>query len=389
MIEKALTGSRGYALWLAFLLALVVLGFLCYLRQYTVGLGVTGMSRDVSWGLYIAQFTFLVGIAASAVVLVLPCYLHDYKTFGKIAVLGEFLAVTAVLMCGAFIFVNLGYPSRVLFVLLHAQPLSVLFWDMIVLAVYLLLNVITGWTVLESDRKGIPAPRGIRPLILLSIPWALAIHTVTAFIYAGLPGRSFWLTAILAPKFLTAAFASGSALLVLICLLLRRTGAFDAGGKAISTLAVIAAYALATTVFFVLVEVFTVFYSAIPELMDPYRYLFVGLEGRSGLVPWMWTATILALAALVILAVPSFRRQEPLLVLACVAVFLSLWIEKGLALVVAGFTPSPLGRVAGYVPTAFELGVSLGIWAMGLMIFSVLCRVFVVVRKGEERTDNV
>ncbi len=223
------------------------------------------MSRDVSWGLYIAQFTFLVGIAASAVMLVLPYYLHDYKAFGKITVLGEFLAVSAVIMCVLFIFVDLGQPSRVMNVLLHPAPSSILFWDMIVLSGYLLINIITGWVILSSNRNEVPPPRWVKPLIYLSIPWAISIHTVTAFIYAGLPGRSFWLTAIMAPRFLASAFASGPALLIIFCLILKRFGRFDAGEKAIQTLSKIVAYALATSIFFVLVELFSAFYSQIPE----------------------------------------------------------------------------------------------------------------------------
>jgi molybdopterin-containing oxidoreductase family membrane subunit len=252
MLEKALQGSRGYWIWLIFLVAVAANGFIFYWQQLNYGLGITGMSRDVSWGLYIAQFTFLVGIAASAVMLVLPYYLHDYKAFGKITVLGEFLAVSSVIMCVTFVFVDLGQPSRVMNIFLHPSPTSILFWDTIVLSGYLLINIITGWAVLSSDRKDLPPPRWVKPLIYLSIPWAISIHTVTAFIYAGLPGRSFWLTAIMAPRFLASAFASGPALLIILCLILKRVGVFDAGEKAVQTLAKIVAYALALSIFFVL-----------------------------------------------------------------------------------------------------------------------------------------
>ncbi len=218
MLEKALTGSRRYWIWVAFLLALIGIGFVFYLRQLDYGLGITGMSRDVTWGLYIAQFTFLVGVAASAVMVVLPYYLHDYKAFGKITILGEFLAVAAVTMCMLFIFVDLGQPSRVLNVMLYPSPNSVMFWDMVVLNGYLVLNVVIGWTVLDAEQEGHAAAGWVKPLIYLSIPWAVSIHTVTAFLYAGLPGGRFWLTAILAPRFLASAFASGPALLILFCL---------------------------------------------------------------------------------------------------------------------------------------------------------------------------
>ena len=383
MLEKALTGSRRYGIWVAFLLALFGMGVFFWLRQLEYGLGLTGMSRDVSWGLYIAQFTFLVGIAASAVVLVLPYYLHDYKAFGKITILGEFLAIAAVAMCGTFIFVNLGQPSRVLYVMLYASPTSVLFWDMFVLNIYLILNVITGWTVLTSVRKGMPPPAWVKPLIYLSIPWAISIHTLTAFIYAGMPGRSFWLTAIMAPRFLSAAFASGPALLILFCLVMKRFAGFDAGREAIQAMAKIATYALVTSIFFVLVELWTVFYSQVPEDMEHFRFLFAGLDGYDTIANWMSLSVVCAVAGLVLLLNPRTRKNETTLAVACVAVFVSLWIEKGLGLLVTGFVPSPLGKVVRYTPTGSEVAIAIGIWAMGLLIITVLYKIFISVRQEE------
>jgi Ni/Fe-hydrogenase subunit HybB-like protein len=384
VLEKALTGSRRYGIWVAFLLALFGMGVFFWLRQLEYGLGLTGMSRDVSWGLYIAQFTFLVGIAASAVVLVLPYYLHDFKAFGKITILGEFLAIAAVAMCGTFIFVNLGQPSRVLFVMLYAAPTSVLFWDMFVLNVYLILNIINGWAVLTSVRKGMPPPAWVKPLIYLSIPWAISIHTLTAFIYAGMPGRSFWLTAIMAPRFLAAAFASGPALLILFCLVMKRFAGFDAGREAIQTMAKIAAYALVTSIFFVLVELWTVFYSQVPEDMEHFRFLFAGLDGYDTIAQWMSVSVVCAVAGLVLLLNPRTRKNETTLAVACVAVFVSLWIEKGLGLLVTGFVPTPLGKIVRYMPTGPEVAIAIGIWAMGLLIITVLYKIFISVRKEVE-----
>ena len=384
MLEKALTGSRRYGIWVAFLLALFGMGVFFYLRQLEYGLGLTGMSRDVSWGLYIAQFTFLVGIAASAVVLVLPYYLHDYKAFGKITILGEFLAIAAVAMCGTFIFVNLGQPSRVMYVMLYASPTSVLFWDMFVLNIYLILNVITGWAVLTSVRKGMPPPAWVKPLIYLSIPWAISIHTLTAFIYAGMPGRSFWLTAIMAPRFLAAAFASGPALLILFCLVMKRFAGFDAGREAIQAMAKIATYALVTSIFFVLVELWTVFYSQVPEDMEHFRFLFAGLDGYDTIANWMSVSDFCAVAGLVLLLNPRTRKNETTLAVACVAVFVSLWIEKGLGLLVTGFVPTPLGKVVRYTPTGPEVAIAIGIWAMGFLIITVLYKIFISVRKEVE-----
>jgi molybdopterin-containing oxidoreductase family membrane subunit len=255
---------------------------------------------------------------------------------------------------------------------------------MFVLNIYLILNVITGWAVLTSVRKGMPPPVWVKPLIYLSIPWAISIHTLTAFIYAGMPGRSFWLTAIMAPRFLAAAFASGPALLILFCLVMKRFAGFDAGREAIQTMAKIAAYALVTSIFFVLVELWTVFYSQVPEDMEHFRFLFAGLDGYDMIAQWMSVSVVCAVAGLVLLLNPRTRKNESFLAVACVAVFVSLWIEKGLGLLVTGFVPTPLGKVVRYTPTGSEVAIAIGIWAMGLLIITVLYKIFISVRKEVE-----
>ena len=170
MLEHALKGNRQYWGLITLLLLLVLIGVFAYSMQVSEGLTVTGMSRDVSWGIYIAQFTFLVGVAASAVMVVLPYYLHDYKEFGKVVLLGEFLAVAAVMMCLMFVMADMGKPERVLNVLLHPSPRSVMFWDVISLSGYLVINIICGWVVLTAETKGVPSPRWLKPIVYLSIP---------------------------------------------------------------------------------------------------------------------------------------------------------------------------------------------------------------------------
>ncbi len=284
-------------------------------------------------------------------------------------------------MCLTFIIVDLGQPSRAFNVLLYPTPNSVLFWDMIVLNGYLFLNIIIGWTVLGAEAKGAPPPKWVKPLIYLSIPWAISIHTVTAFLYAGLPGRGFWLTAIMAPRFLGSAFASGPSLLILFCLFLRKYTKFDAGWEAVQTLAKIVTYAMIVSVFFVLCELFTVYYSQIPEHTYHFTYLFVGLHGHSGLVPWMWICVVLAFIAIALLINPKTRNNETTLPIACAAVFASLWIEKGITLVLTGYIPSPLETITEYLPTIPEMGITLGVWALGFFILSILYKVAVTVKQ--------
>jgi len=382
MFEKAVVGSRRYWTWMGVLFAVMLVGSLCYLRQLQVGLAITGLSRDVTWGLYIAQFTFLVGVAASAVMVVLPYYLHDWKAFGKITILGEFLAIAAVTMCMLFIFVDMGQPMRVWNVLRYPTPTSMMFWDMVSLSGYLLLNAAITLVTLSAERKGVPPPGWIRPVIIVSIPWAISIHTVTAFLYSGLPGRSFWLTALLAPRFLASAFAAGPALLILLTLLIRRLTTFDPGREPIQKLSLIVTYAMIINVFFVLMELFTVFYSQIPEHMEHFQFLFAGLHGQAPLAVWMWTSVSLAVLSLVFLITPRYRKSEQVLAAACGMVFLSLWIDKGLALIVGGFVPSPLGHVARYVPTIPEVSITAAIWAVGFLLVTVFYKIALSVREA-------
>jgi len=381
MLDKALIGDKRYYGWMAALLAVIGVGFVCYLWQFQFGLGITGMSRDVSWGFYIAQFTFLVGVAASAVMVVLPYYLHNYKAFGRITILGEFLAVASVTMCILFIFVDLGQPIRVVNVLLHPTPNSILFWDMIVLNGYLFLNIIIAWKVLEAERNNVAPAGWLKPLIYLSIPWAVSIHTVTAYLYCGLPGRGFWLTAILAPRFLSSAFAAGPALLILLCMIVRKLTKFDPGKEQIQSLAKVVAYAICVNVFFFLCEVFVVFYSRIPEHMDHLTYLFVGLHGKGVLVPWMWTSMILMVVSIILLVNPVTRKNETVLVVACIAVFVGTWIDKGLGMISGGFVPNPLHHVNEYVPTLPEILIALGVWAIGFLVLTVLYKIAVTVKE--------
>ncbi|KMY68787.1 menaquinol oxidoreductase [Desulfocarbo indianensis] len=381
MLEKAITGSKNYWGWLAFLLAVIIAGVLAYLVQYNKGLMITGMSRDVSWGFYIAQFTFLVGVAASAVMLVLPFYLHNYKDFGRITIMGEFLAISAVTMCLLFIIVDLGKPMRALNMILHPTPNSILFWDMIVLNGYLAINLVVGWVVLSSERKQLPPPGWIKPIIYLSIPWAVSIHTVTAFLYCGLPGRGFWLTAILAPRFLASAFASGPSVLILLSLLVRKLTKFDPGKEAIQSLAKIVTYAIILNLFFLSLEFFTVFYSQIPSHMTHLQYLFAGYHGYGALVPFMWASMICGLLAIALLINPRTRKKEPVLGVAAVLVFICTWIDKGMGMISGGFVPNPLHEITEYSPTPLELTITVGVYAVGIFILTILYKVAVGVKE--------
>ena len=388
MIEKALKGDGRYWTWIVVLLGFMTVGAISYVQQFQYGLGYTGMSRDVSWGIYISQFTFLVGVAAGGVMLVLPYYLHNYKEFGRITILGEFMAVAAVTMCLMFILADLGQPMRALNVLLHPTPNSILFWDMIVLNVYLLLNIVIGWVVLNSEKKEVPPPKWVKPLIYLSIPWAISIHTVTAFLYCGLPGRHFWLSAIIAPRFLASAFAAGPALLLLCSYILRKFTRFDVGEVAIQKLVTIITYAAIMNFFFVGLEFFVGYYSQIPGHMHTLDYLFWGLghgdQMYNNLVPFMRFSMFIGILGTILLLFKQVRQNHKMIILCCILIFVSLWIDKGLGFVLGGFVPNPLEYVTEYIPSFGEIAITLGVWATGFLVLTILYNVAVRVKLNKE-----
>lgn len=382
MLERVLKGTPRFYLWLLFLLMVIGYAFVVYVFQIIYGLQITGLSRNVSWGFYISQFTYLVGVAASAVMLVLPAYFHHYKQFKRIIIFGEFLAIGAVVMCMLFIVVDMGQPQRVLNVVLHPTPNSVMFWDFMVLSGYLVLNAIIGWTTLEAERFDLHPPKWVKYLVYLSILWAFSIHTVTAFLYAGLPGRHYWLTAIMAARFLASAFCSGPALLLLLIFMLKKLTDFEPGKEAVRTLATIVTYAMCLNVFFYMLELFTAYYSGMPGHQHPITFLFMGHGSEPAWVNgWMWTAAVFALVSLALLVPPALRNNEKVLPWALLILVIASWIDKGLGLLIGGFAPTPYDTYEIYTPSFWEISIGLGVFAVGALIVSILWKIALDVKK--------
>jgi len=383
MIEKALHGGKGYWIWVIVLMAGIGIGFLAYMYQLREGLWVTGMSRNVSWGFYISQFTFLVGVAASVLMVVLPLYLHDFKAFGQITILAQFMVVGTLLMSLLFIFSDVGMPMRILNVPLNPTPRSMLFYDTVFLLGFFLLHFVIGWTALGAEKRDAPPARWLKVLIYLSIPWAVIMHTVTAFIYAGTPGRGFWMTAIMAPRFLVTAFAAGTALLTVLTMVLKAVARFEVRESTIQKLVTILIYSLIIDVFFLGVEYYTAFYSHVPSYVETFKYLFLGIDGNTALVPWYWTMNMSLLAAIALLVMPGTRHNRTRLSVACILALIGLWIDKGFVLVPAAFIPNVFGRITEYPPSRVELALSLGIYCLGILVITALYKVVVAVRRED------
>lgn len=389
-LDAATTGGRRYHLWMGFLSAVMLVGAGAYAIQLRDGLGVTGMNDHVSWGLYISNFTFLVGMAAAAMMLVLPAYvLHDVD-FSRAVLMAEGVAVSALVMVLAFVVVDIGNPLAAWHLMPgigHLNwPRSLLAWDVIVLNGYLALNLAIPFYILYSRYTGrVPNKRRYLPWMYVAVMWAVSIHMVTAFLLAGLPARPFWNTALLGPRFLASAFTAGPAYMIIVLWVIRRQTNYPISDGAISKLALITTVAAQINLVMLGSELFYKFYSPTEHGINA-RYLFLGLEGHHALVPWVWTAIGLNTAATLVLMAHPLRRNPRWLMPACAALFVAIWIEKGMGLVIPGFIPSPLGEVVEYTPSVVELTVTAGIWAMGLFVLTVLVRVALPIELGTARS---
>ncbi len=386
MLEYALKGKPRYWIWLGFLGTLILIAFYFWNLEHHIGAGrLLGLHRDLTWGLHIGQLAFFVGAAAGAVMIVLPYYFHNYKEFSRITILAEFFAASMVIIAMLSVFVVMGQPSRVFNVLLFPTPNSIIFYDLIVLSGYLILNLLCGWTVLHAEYKEVKYPSWLKPIIYLAILWGPSIHIVTAFLLQGLPGREYWLTAIMAPRFLATAFAAGPSLLILLALLAKKLTGFDVGKKAIDTIAKIITYALIINLLLFSFEIFTAFYSGIHSHQSPFLYLFFGYEGHAEYVALMWLSMILAFLALILLVIPVLRKNEVSLSIACLAIIISIWIEKGFALMIGGFTPNVFHTITVYIPTFPEFMIALGTWAVGFTLLTILWKIAISVYQSKEK----
>ena len=390
-VREMLRGGRGYWIWLGILAALFAFGALNYIGQLRDGLVVTGMSDQVSWGFYIANFAFLVGIAAAAVLLVIPAYIFHRKDVKAVVLLGEGMAVAAVIMAMLFVLVDIGRPDRawhvIPFIGRFNFPSSLLAWDIVVLNGYLALNLLIPTYVHYCHYRGRePNLTLYFPVVVVAMFWAISIHTVTAFLFSSNAARPFWNVALLGPRFIASAFASGPALIILTLQVIRRVTDYPVSQSVIDTLALIMTVAMQISLFFVGAELFTDFYSETNHAASMH-YLFLGLEGFSGLRLWIWLAIALNLVAVTILSIHPLRRRMLTLNIACVCGFLGIWLEKGMGLVIPGFIPTPLGEIFEYVPTATEFYIAIGIWAFGFLVFTLLAKASIAIELGRVRAS--
>ncbi|MBT7261344.1 MAG: polysulfide reductase NrfD [Desulfobacula sp.] len=383
-----LSGPISYQIYLCILVCLMMAGIYGYVVQFKLGLSATNMSNIVSWGFYISNFTFLVGVAAAAVMLILPSYIFKDKDLYKVAIIGEGVAVGALVMCMTFVFVDLGRPLQ----FWHLTPVigqlnfpsSLLSWDIIVLNGYLALNALVPAYILYCHYKGKePVGKFYKPFIVLSIGWAVAIHMVTAFLYQGLPARPFWNNPLMGPRFLASAFAAGPAIISLVLHVVNSTTDFKIENKIFNKLRIIIVSAAVINLLMLFSEIFKEFYFPTHHSQSA-TYLFFGLQGHDSLVPWIWTAISINFIGTMILAFNPFRERQIILFPALILLIVGIWIEKGIGLIVPGLIPSPMGEVTSYAPSNVELLITLGILGLGMFVVTMLLKPALIIEKEYE-----
>jgi molybdopterin-containing oxidoreductase family membrane subunit len=388
-LDAVTKGGIRYHIWMATLTLIMLVGAYAYSIQLEYGLQVTGMNDHVSWGLYISNFTFLVGVAAAAVMIVMPTYILKDMDFSKAVLIGEGMAVSALIMCLAFVTVDMGGPARLWHIIpgigVFNWPQSMLAWDVLVLNGYLLLNLLIPFYILFTHYSNkTPKKKYYVPFVILSVGWAFGIHLVTAFLYAGLIAKPFWNSSLLGPRFLASAFAGGPALMIIVLGVIRKFTIYDIKDETINKLALIITVAAQINLVMLGSEIFKEFYAP-TEHSASAMYLFFGLNGHNALVPWIWTAIVLNIIATVCLTLHPVRSNLNLLFPVCGLLFLAIWIEKGMGLIIPGFIPSPLGEIVEYAPSWVEILITAGIWAMGAFVFTILIRVAIPIELGQLR----
>ena len=372
-----LKGNKYYWMWVAFLLVLIISGVRAYADQLSLGLIVTSMRDQVSWGFYIGNFTFLVGVAAAAVMLVIPAYIYQWEPIKEVVLLGEMLAISALVMCMLFVTVDIGRPDRIL----HLLPLlgspnfpsSLLTWDVLVLNLYFVLNlVIVGYLLFASFTGRHYNKKILVPLVLLSIPSAISIHTVTAFLFNGIAARPFWNASILAPRFLASAFCSGPAILIILFQILHKVAGLRIKDAALGKIAELMAYAMFINLFLFGAEMFKDYYSQTEHVIYS-RVLLFGVGGTKVHI-FMWPALIASVVAFLLFLVPRTRHNFYTMNLGCVLIFLGVYTEKGMGLVIPGLTPDTLGEIYVYAPSLIEYRVAAGIFSIGFLVFTLLVK---------------
>ena len=397
-VRSAAVGSKHYFAWLAGLALLVVLGLYTYLQQVQHGLIITSARHLSPWAtLSYAQFPFFDGLAAGVIVVVVLAVLYGRADFQSVAVFAWALAGSAAIVSMASVLSMLGSLPRLVYIFPVVGtpnfPQSMLPWDVIALNGFLVLSLaIPGYLLYKRHHDEEPHP-SLRYFVYLAIVGAIVIQAVVAAILIVNPTRDLWFTALMAPRFITSALASGSAAMILILLAIRRiepaglaTADIEIRDRMLHTLGHVIVLALGLNLFSLFAEMFTLGWTGTSHGLTM-EYLLFGLEHQGEvfnlLTPWMWLSLGLEIVAVGLLLRSRTRRSLRTLWLGAAATFGGVFIEKGIIIFVSAFIVSPLGQVYEPSFTVPEVTIAVSLWALGALVFTLLAKAAIGIRSAE------
>ena len=373
--------------------ALVVAGVAAWIYQLANGLGVTGMSNGVSWGLYIACFMFFVGLSAGGLIVASSASVFHIAEYKKVALPAIICSTVCICCAGMFVLIDMGGIQRVWRILVGPNPTSPLVWDVCVISCYLIINIV--YLVFMCSKKPGAADR-VSIVSRFALPIAILVHSVTAWIF-GLQVAKEWYTAIMAPIFVASAMDSGLALLLLALMGLNKSGVFKVENKLISSLAGLLAVCIAVDAFFIGCECLTMAYPGAKGA----EALTVMASGITA--PFFWIEIIGGLLVPFLLMVFAKNRANMKLVsVACVLVVLGVFCKRiwllftsfyefniaGAPGVISGSSAARgasgvdvFAMLGTYAPTWVEIAVAVGVVSLGALAFIVMSRKLLAGRK--------
>ena len=405
------TGKKFY-ITVAILVALVLWGIYAYLTQYRNGLAVTGLSRQIFWGVYITNFVFFIGISHAGTFISAVLRILKAEWRRPISRASELTTVFILMFGVGSVLIDLGRPDRMLYAIRYAHFRSPLLWDVCSITTYLTVSSIClflalipdiallrdlggkrawfyrvlalGWTGTENQHHRLD--RAINFMSILVIPVMITVHTVVSFVFA-MTIQPMWHSAIFGPYFVVGAIFSGVASVIVVMAVLRKVYRLENYIKAVH-FNNIGVFLLAMTLlwfYFTFAEYLTVFYGNEPVHM---AIFWSKLAGK--FAPLFWLHFVLCFVIpLPILAVRKWRTIRGT-VMASVSIVLGMWLER-FVIIVPTLTKQrmPVDQ-AFYIPTWVEWSILAGCISLFMLLYALFTKVFPIVpvwemREGREK----
>lgn len=381
-------------LWGVAVMLGVIVGWAAYQYhfQFSEGLGVTGLNKPVFWGLYIANFIFWVGLSAGGIAVSALVHLMDKKDMKPVAIMAEIMAASFLVIAAMFIIMDLGRPTYMYKLFQHPHFSSPLLWDVTVINSYLFLCLallyfsarqqilrrighVWAWKPvvflatlgrtrlspesLETDHRLLTA------LAIVSIPAAVALHSVTAWILGLVKGQPGWNTPILAPLFIASALVSGFAAVTLGVIVGRKLFKFPVSEAVVHMLGRYLVVAILVLMYLLFSEFLTVGYSGTLSHLEVFDEV---LWGRFSGIFW-FDAIVGILVPLLLLTLP-WNKSVFTVGVASLLVVVGVFAERTYLLLPALMRPNSLtGAVSSYTPTSLEWSLMAGAWSVGCLLF--------------------